>query len=506
MTGTTIGNYTITSFLEEGGMGSVYIGFNTKLERKVAIKVLHKTFTSNPQFRERFVNEARILAKLNHPNIVSIYDLIEDEGLYCIVMEYVDGLSLSKFMSKHGALDNEKSKNIILQALEGLSYAHNKFVVHRDIKPSNIILDENGTVKILDFGIAKMLDSDATHTRTGTKMGSLCYMSPEQVLGKELDLKTDIYSLGVTLFEMLTGILPFDADTESDYLVQTKIINESLPDPRSLNPDSDEILSEAVNIATRKNREERFNDCLDFKKFLESGRAAEVSHNYKTISHKSDITKTVLVDSPLVSKTILETDVKKPAKNRSKLIVGLASLILLLTVTFYFLFFSNPDSENSSVVSNLSDKSVSEQSTTVNRTTTEKQINGTDVSKSKIVSFLDRWLDATINKDRNIGRFYGDKVDYYNWGQSPVSKVLGDKFSNFKKWDKVDLRYENLEIESVADNVYTVTFDKYFETENFAKNQTYSGKVKSRVKLMSHLDDFKVICEKDDRVYYTNKN
>ncbi|MBK7256044.1 MAG: serine/threonine protein kinase [Ignavibacteria bacterium] len=154
-----ISNYRITDFIEEGGMGTIYKGSHIKLERAVAIKILHQNLTSNPQFKERFLNEAKILAKLSHPNIINIYDFIEQDGQYYIVAEFVEGKPLDKLISGNQINSIELALQLFRQILSGIGYAHSNGVVHRDIKPSNIMIQPDNTVKILDFGIAKLSDS-----------------------------------------------------------------------------------------------------------------------------------------------------------------------------------------------------------------------------------------------------------------------------------------------------------------------------------------------------------
>ncbi|MBK6771897.1 MAG: serine/threonine protein kinase [Ignavibacteria bacterium] len=180
-----ISNYKILKQIGSGGMGMVYLAQHTTLERYAAVKVLNPEYSGNQFFKERFLNEATTLAKLNHPNIVSLYDFIEYEGRLLIIMEYVEGNTLDDFIKQNAYHDEKFVISVVSQILDGLSYAHRQNVVHRDIKPSNIIIGENDVSKILDFGIAKLTQSNAKLTKTGTRMGSVSYMSPEQILGKK---------------------------------------------------------------------------------------------------------------------------------------------------------------------------------------------------------------------------------------------------------------------------------------------------------------------------------
>jgi serine/threonine protein kinase len=269
MIGTQILSYRIEKLIGEGGMGNVYLGVHTHIGRKVAIKALNPTLAKNPEIRERFKNEASMLSQLHHPNIVQLYDYVElDNGVY-LVMEYAEGQALDEYIEKvTGPIPEEKAIPLFTQILDGVAYAHKKNVVHRDIKPSNIIVSAEGKVKILDFGIAKII-GDTSHklTKTGTKLGTVLYMSPEQVKGQELDYRTDIYSLGITLFEMLTGKCPFDGSS-TEYEVYKKIVEEPLADARSFYPAVSERLSGIIHKATDKNLNARFQSCQEFKQYI----------------------------------------------------------------------------------------------------------------------------------------------------------------------------------------------------------------------------------------------
>ncbi|HEX2900115.1 MAG TPA: serine/threonine-protein kinase, partial [Bacteroidia bacterium] len=213
--GTVIQNYRLVRFLGDGGMGTVWLAEHTHLDRKVAIKCLHAQFARNQGIRARFKQEAATLAMLQHPGIVALHDYIEDDDGAYLVMEYVDGLPLDEHIQKvSGPIPARQLRVMFGQILEGFIYAHGKMVVHRDIKPSNFLVTHDAKVKILDFGIAKILtDHDRKLTKTGMNMGTVFYMSPEQVRGEAVDMRSDIYSLGVTLFQMATGRSPYPSDT-----------------------------------------------------------------------------------------------------------------------------------------------------------------------------------------------------------------------------------------------------------------------------------------------------
>ncbi len=270
MIGHQILSYRIEKLIGEGGMGNVYLAVHTHIGRKVAIKALNPNLAKNPELKERFKNEASTLSQLHHPNIVSLFDYVEtDLGIF-LVMEYVEGKPLDEYIQTvTGPIPEDKVIPMFAQILDGVSYAHQRNVIHRDIKPSNIIITADGKAKILDFGIAKIM-SDTNHklTKTGTKLGTVLFMSPEQVKGAELDKRTDIYSLGITLFQAITGKSPYD-DQSSEYEVYKRIVEEPLPDARQFYVGVSPRLEEIIKKATAKNPEDRYSDCDEFKNALQ---------------------------------------------------------------------------------------------------------------------------------------------------------------------------------------------------------------------------------------------
>ncbi|HEV7699425.1 MAG TPA: serine/threonine-protein kinase [Pyrinomonadaceae bacterium] len=266
MIGQIIGNYKIEEKLGEGGMGAVYKGVDTMLDREVAIKALRPELASQDSIVERFRTEAVTLAKLNHPNIATLYSLFrQGEELY-MVLEFVRGETLDSIMKSRGALPAEEAIPVFCQVLDGIDHAHELGIVHRDIKPANMMLTEKGTLKVLDFGIARLLGS-ARMTRAGNIIGTLEYMAPEQVRGQETDGRSDIYALGMMLYEVLTGRLPFESENEFELMkMQTEV---TPPPPREINPAIPEEVEEAIMRAIRKDPEERFQTAGDFREMLQ---------------------------------------------------------------------------------------------------------------------------------------------------------------------------------------------------------------------------------------------
>jgi len=255
--GTIIRDYEIISLLGEGGMGEIYLAKQKLIGQMVAIKRLSLHLTHDPKFTERFFNEARIQSQLIHPNIVTFFNLFEHEGVYHMVLQYAPGITLRQLIQQTGPIPEQRTIPIFRQIITALAFAHEKQIIHRDIKPSNIIISEGDGVKVLDFGIARLL-SDQHLTHTGGKLGTLFYMSPEQVMAvKDIDHRSDIYSAGVVLFEMLSGRLPFDRTTDSDYVVQHAIVSAEIPDPREIYPHISEATVNLLKSMCVKDRERR---------------------------------------------------------------------------------------------------------------------------------------------------------------------------------------------------------------------------------------------------------
>jgi uncharacterized protein (TIGR02145 family) len=258
-------NYHILNLIGQGGMGDVYKAEHKELGRIVAIKSLKKELCENEQFKARFKNEAQVMARLQHPGIVALYEYIEDESGVYLIMEYAEGMALDDFMAMQGGrLQADLVKDIIEKILEALNYAHQKGVVHRDIKPANIIYNPNEqSIKILDFGIAKLhQEANRRLTKTGTQMGTVYYMSPEQIKGEAVDQQSDIYSLGVLMYQLLSGENPYEK-LSSEYLISDAIVKQPLPDLQENIPEN-LLFNKILTRATAKDKEERFKNCKMF--------------------------------------------------------------------------------------------------------------------------------------------------------------------------------------------------------------------------------------------------
>ena len=329
MIGKRILQYEILSLIGEGGMGNVFLARHTQLGRNVAIKSLLPQLARNENIRARFKNEASTMAHLQHPNIVALYDYVEnDDGLY-LVMEYVEGIELDKYIrTVSGPVPAELAISFMQQILSAFFYAHGQGIVHRDIKPSNILITKDGGVKILDFGIAKMLSEAGNKlTKTGTQMGTVYYMSPEQVQGKEIDVRSDIYALGVTLFQMLTGVCPYEGMT-TEFEVYNKIVHEPLPPPGTIYPGVPAALDSVVKKATEKDPNKRYHNCGEFILSLNAPPAQQ------------GVDSSVPLNEEQSAKTVSDRISVEKRRSRKVTLITLAIVMLLALVFVSYQFVS----------------------------------------------------------------------------------------------------------------------------------------------------------------------
>lgn len=274
--------YQIIKTIGEGGMANVYLAYDTILDRDVAVKVLRGDLATDEKFVRRFQREALSASSLSHPNIVEVYDVGEDNGSYYIVMEYIEGKHLKQLLKRRGSLTLTEVVDIMLQVTDGMSAAHDSYIIHRDIKPQNIMILENGLIKITDFGIAMALNSTQL-TQTNSVMGSVHYLPPEQASGKGATIQSDVYSMGILMYELLTGTLPFRGDNAVE--IALKHIKEPFPSIKEKLPSIPQSIENIIMRATAKNVKNRYTDAKemhdDLKTALTDSRAAEPRYSFK---------------------------------------------------------------------------------------------------------------------------------------------------------------------------------------------------------------------------------
>ena len=287
--------YEIIRSIGEGGMANVYLAHDIILDRDVAIKVLRGDLANDEKFVRRFQREALAASSLSHPNIFEMYDVGEDNGNYYIVMEYVDGKTLKQVIKKRGSLTLSEAIDIMLQLTDGISHAHDSYIIHRDLKPQNILIKDDGTIKITDFGIAMAMNSTQL-TQTNSVMGSVHYLPPEQASGKGSTIRSDIYSMGILFYEILTGKLPFKGENAVE--IALKHMRDPLPSVRSQNPAIPQSIENIILKATAKNPKNRYHDAKemheDLLTALNEDRVNEPKYVYPYPEHDQDDSKAVV--------------------------------------------------------------------------------------------------------------------------------------------------------------------------------------------------------------------
>jgi serine/threonine-protein kinase len=292
LTGTVLsGRYRLESKLGSGGMSTVYLARDETLERWVAAKVLHREISDQPDQIERFRREARAVAQVSHPNVVAVIDAGEDGGRPYIVFEYVDGETLkARIEHHHGGLPLDEATAYAIEVGRGLAAAHGRRLVHRDVKPQNVLIDSEGRAKVTDFGIARELEQDGL-TKTGKVLGTTDYVSPEQAMGQPVDARSDIYSLGILLFEMLTGDVPFKA--ENLVGVAMKHVNEKVPDVQRRRRDVSSALAAVVERSTEKKPEKRYPEMNAMLADLENALEVEVARAGRSTGEATTVLESV---------------------------------------------------------------------------------------------------------------------------------------------------------------------------------------------------------------------
>lgn len=277
------GRYELLEKKGDGGMAVVYKAKDRLLNRFVAIKILRPEYIRDPKFIDSFRRESQSAAGLSHPNIVSVYDVGREGNIYYIVMELLDGENLSDLISRKAPLDEKQVIDIARKIASALSFAHKKKIIHRDVKPHNILITDDGTVKIADFGIARAVNSSTIVNNTSTVMGSVHYLSPEQAKGGYVDARSDIYSLGIVMYDMLTGNVPFDG--ENAVSVAMMHMNEDVPAPSLVNPHISAMMDAIVLKAAARRPEDRFSsadELIEALNSLENGQGMTPADIYNT--------------------------------------------------------------------------------------------------------------------------------------------------------------------------------------------------------------------------------
>lgn len=337
------GRYEIIKNIGEGGMANVYVGYDKILNRKVAIKILRGDLASDEKFVRRFQREALSASSLSHPNIVEMYDVGEDDGIYYIIMEYIEGKTLKQLIKKRGSITLSEAIDIMLQLTDGIAHAHDSYIIHRDLKPQNIMIKEDGSVKITDFGIAVALNSTQL-TQTNSVMGSVHYLPPEQASGKGSTIRSDIYSMGILFYELITGSLPFKGDNAVE--IALKQMHDPIPSVRRKDSSIPQSVENVILKSSAKNPKNRYTDAkemhADLLTVLNEERLDEARFIYPYPEHEKDDSrvkeeKTKKVEKEAPTKEVIESKIKeeKPIAKKidneeDKIVRGTNKIILFL--------------------------------------------------------------------------------------------------------------------------------------------------------------------------------
>jgi serine/threonine-protein kinase prkC len=386
--------YQIIKTIGEGGMANVYLAYDTILDRNVAVKVLRGDLAQDEKFVRRFQREALSASSLSHPNIVEVYDVGEDNGQYYIVMEYIEGKHLKQLLKKRGNLTVTEVIDIMLQITDGMALAHDSYIIHRDIKPQNIMILENGLVKITDFGIAMAMNA-AQLTQTNSVMGSVHYLPPEQASGNGSTLQSDIYSMGILMYELLCGHLPYRGDNAVE--IALKHLKEPLPSIREYLPNLPQSVENVILKATAKNPKNRYADARemheDLKTVMDDSRINEPRYVYpypegEEVEKTKKVVKNEMPDDEVKVKQITKDDLKK----QNKLLIALGSIfagliIIITTLVFIIPLITGGKEVIVPDVSNMSEKKAIKtlQDKGFKIADETKEVSSNDIEKGKVV-------------------------------------------------------------------------------------------------------------------------
>ena len=430
--------YEIIKSIGEGGMANVYLAYDTILDRNVAIKVLRGDLANDEKFVRRFQREALSASSLSHPNIVAMYDVGEDDGLYYIVMEYVEGKTLKQLLKKRGSLTLSEAIDIMLQLTDGMAHAHDSYIVHRDLKPQNIMIQDDGQIKITDFGIAMALNSTQL-TQTNSVMGSVHYLPPEQAAGKGTTIKSDIYSIGIIFYELLTGELPFKGDSAVE--IALKQMKEPLPDVHKLNNDIPQSIENIILKSTAKNPKNRYDDAKsmhnDLLTALNDDRVNEEPYVYPY--PENEVEETTKIMQPISDKEALATPITdEKVKKSNKIIIALSIIAGAIIVSLLAVFFIIPSitAEKDVKVPDVSGMTVSKAEETLEKaglTVNSKieEVSSEDVKENRIIR-TDPRSGSTVKEGTRVTLYKSTGVktyeleNYVNMDVNEVRETLKD--------------------------------------------------------------------------------
>ncbi len=439
--------YEIIRSIGEGGMANVYLAQDTILDRKVAVKILRGDLAEDEKFVRRFQREAISASSLNDPNIVEVYDVGEDDGKYFIVMEYVQGLTLKQLIKKRGSLTLPEVQDIMLQLTSAVAHAHESYIIHRDIKPQNVIILEDGRVKIMDFGIAVALNA-GEFTQTNSVMGTVYYIPPEQANGASATTKSDIYSLGILMYELVTGHVPFKGDNPVE--VAIKHMNEEIPSICEYDPEMPQSIENIILRASAKNPKNRYDSAWDMHEDLETAldkdrfNEPRVKYRYPEKGFDDDN------DIPRVGRAIRNAekseDKKDKRMNKALIVIGTIVGVLIAALLFVFILWpkisDKPDIEIPDV-----------QGMTVKQARSTLEDKGFEVSgKTKKEASDDVEEDKVIGTDPEIGETLKEG--------SEITLIVSTGSEKIEIEDYTGKKFDDVKAELEAAGINVVSYEK----------------------------------------------
>ena len=465
--------YEIIKSIGEGGMANVYLGYDEILDRNVAIKILRGDLSNDEKFVRRFQREALSASSLSHPNIVEMYDVGEDNGLYYIIMEFVDGKTLKQLLKRRGSLTLSEAIDIMLQLTDGMAHAHDSYIIHRDLKPQNIMIQDDGQIKITDFGIAMALNSTQL-TQTNSVMGSVHYLPPEQAAGKGSTTKSDIYSMGIIFYELLTGKLPFKGDNAVE--IALKHMRDPLPNIREDHESIPQSIENIILKATAKNPKNRYEDAKsmhdDLLTALDDERINEEPLVYKYPEHEVENTKRLKkleeieqADEERDTEEIVEKidpEDKKDKKNKKTIMILSIVFVSLIAILLIVLFLVPKVTKTKEiVVPNVRGLTVSKATTKLEKLglVVDSDIEIVDdkkVKKGKVVKTNPK-KGKTVKKGSKITLYKSSGVktykldDYTGRNYIEVQTILETKYKLVVTIEKKDVENGEYDEQEVID-------------------------------------------------------
>lgn len=410
--------YQIVRMIGEGGMANVYLAHDTILDRNVAVKVLRGDLAGDDKFVRRFQREAISASSLSHPNIVEMYDVGEDDGKYFIVMEYVDGKTLKSLIKKRGALTLPEVMDIMKQLTSAVSSAHESYIIHRDIKPQNVMILEDGRVKITDFGIAMALNSNEL-TQTNSVMGSVHYLPPEQANGTGSTIKSDIYSLGILMYELLTGKLPFKGENAVEIAI--KQMKEPIPSVRNLNSEIPQSVENIILKACAKNPKNRYENANDMYEdvvhALDPEHAYDEKITYEFPEQDGEVKRSSRTTRSKLNRNVQKSsdgDVVSNPKDKGDKKVNIALIItgticvglMIFIALFIIIYPKMSDPKDVKIPSDLAGKSVVEVEKILRDLGLEvdskvEEKNSSEIEEGKVLE-TDPWMGKTVKENTMV--------------------------------------------------------------------------------------------------------